>query len=83
MDIVAFAPGPELHAMAQEHIRQFKASLAPQLADGAYMNFLEGEEARQRTREAFGAEKYERLRAIKAEYDPENLFRFGYDISPK
>jgi len=46
------------------------------------MNFLEGEEARRYTHQAFGEEKYARLSDIKKKYDPTNLFRFGYDISP-
>jgi FAD/FMN-containing dehydrogenase len=82
MDIVAFTPTPEFHAMVNQHIRQFKTALEPHLAEGAYMNFLEGEEARQRTRQAFPGDKFERLSAIKRLYDPQNLFRFGYNIPP-
>jgi hypothetical protein len=83
MEIVGFTPTPELHAAVKEHNGRFKSALAPHLADGIYMNFLEGEEARRRTHQAFSAAKYERLTDIKTKYDPQNLFRFGYDISPK
>ena len=48
---------------------------------GVYVNFLmnEGEE---RVREAYGAEKYERLKALKRRYDPDNLFRLNQNIPP-
>jgi FAD/FMN-containing dehydrogenase len=47
----------------------------------AYVNFLmdEGEE---RIREAYGAEKYERLKALKGKYDPDNFFRLNQNIPP-
>lgn len=80
LDIIAFTPTPELQAAVRQHIGQLKADLAPHLAPGVYMNFLEGEEVRQRTRDAFKPETFERLVAIKRHYDPDNLFRFGYSI---
>jgi hypothetical protein len=46
-----------------------------------YVNFLmdEGEE---RVRHAYGAEKYDRLRALKRRYDPDNFFSLNQNISP-
>jgi FAD binding domain/Berberine and berberine like len=46
-----------------------------------YVNFLmdEGEE---RIREAYGAEKYDRLKALKRKYDPDNVFRLNQNIAP-
>ena len=82
MDIVAMIPTPDVQEEVREHIRRFKADLGSQLPEGAYMNFLKGEEARRYTQQAFGEEKYARLSDIKKKYDPTNLFRFGYDISP-
>jgi hypothetical protein len=76
LDIVSMIPIPEVHGEVMEHIRRFKAVLGPQLPEGAYMNFLEGEEARRYSHQAFGEEKYARLSAIKERYDPENLFRY-------
>jgi FAD/FMN-containing dehydrogenase len=46
------------------------------------MNFLEGEEARERTRQGFSPEAYARLQELKARYDPWNLFSHSYDIAP-
>jgi FAD/FMN-containing dehydrogenase len=47
-----------------------------------YVNFLmdEGEE---RVRGAYGPEKYDRLKALKRKYDPENFFRLNQNIPPK
>jgi FAD binding domain-containing protein/berberine-like enzyme len=46
-----------------------------------YVNFLmnEGEE---RIRTAYGPDKYDRLKALKRRYDPENFFRLNQNIPP-
>jgi len=46
-----------------------------------YVNFMmdEGED---RIREAYGAEKYDRLKTLKRQYDPDNFFRLNQNISP-
>lgn len=47
---------------------------------GVYLNFI-GNEGQDRVRAAFG-ESYDRLAQIKAEYDPDNFFRFNQNIKP-
>ena len=47
-----------------------------------YVNYIGVGEAPDRVRAAFGANKYERLVAIKRKYDPTNLFRINQNISP-
>jgi hypothetical protein len=49
---------------------------------GVYVNFLE-KEGEDRIREAYPGGAYERLAAVKAKYDPENLFRFNQNVQPK
>jgi hypothetical protein len=46
-----------------------------------YVNFLM-EEGEHRIRQAYGTEKYERLKALKRTYDPTNLFRLNQNIRP-
>jgi len=56
---------------ASEAMRSFTSG-------GVYLNFTHED----RVRDAYGAEKYERLVAIKDKYDPENLFRLNQNIKP-
>jgi len=60
--------------------RDFWGALEP-FHHGVYVNFLM-EEGKERVREAYGPAKYDRLRALKREYDPDNLFRLNQNISP-
>lgn len=46
-----------------------------------YVNFLM-EEGEERIRQAYGAEKYDRLRELKRKYDPDNFFRLNQNIPP-
>ncbi len=48
---------------------------------GAYVNFL-GDEGETRVRAAYPGRTWERLREIKARYDPTNLFRLNQNIPP-
>ncbi len=47
-----------------------------------YPNFIEPDEGVKRLKESYGPEKYERLAALKREWDPENLFRLNQNITP-
>ncbi len=49
---------------------------------GAYANFL-GDEGETRIREAYPGLTWDRLTAVKARYDPTNLFRLNQNIPPK
>lgn len=66
----------ELIAWAQE----FHEAMAPYAGDGVYANYLDRDEA-DRVKAAYG-ENYNRLVAVKNEWDPENLFRMNQNIEP-
>jgi len=40
------------------------------------------DEGEARVRAAYGDEKYDRLRALKREWDPDNFFRLNQNIPP-
>ncbi len=48
---------------------------------GVYVNFLM-DEGEQGIRQAYGSEKYTRLKALKRTYDPDNFFRLNQNIRP-
>ena len=56
------------------------AALTPFLERGVYVNNL-GDEGDARVRDAYGA-NYDRLAALKARYDPGNLFRRNHNVPP-
>jgi FAD/FMN-containing dehydrogenase len=60
--------------------RNFWSALEPYHAN-VYVNFLM-EEGEARVRQAYGAEKYDRLKALKRKYDPDNFFRLNQNIPP-
>jgi FAD/FMN-containing dehydrogenase len=82
MHMVAITPSMEALEYARQYIDQFQIELAPHLTGSVYINFLEGKEARERTRDAYRPEAYRRLKVLKAEYDPDNRFRYSFDIPP-
>jgi FAD/FMN-containing dehydrogenase len=49
--------------------------------DGAYVGFL-ADEGEERVRAAYPGPTWDRLRAIKRRYDPDNLFRLNQNIPP-
>ena len=53
----------------------------PYLEEGLYVNYLTEDEGAARVRSSYGM-NYERLTAIKAKYDPGNLFRHNQNIKP-
>jgi FAD/FMN-containing dehydrogenase len=65
-----------------ERTRSIVRDLAPWVGTGVYVNMLNFDEL-DRVVEAFGGpEKYAKLGQVKARYDPDNLFRQNYNITP-
>jgi FAD/FMN-containing dehydrogenase len=56
-------------------------AMQPWSTGGAYVNHM-GDEGHERVQAAYGRGKYERLVALKNEYDPTNFFRFNQNIKP-
>jgi FAD/FMN-containing dehydrogenase len=64
----------------REWVRNFWSALEPWHTT-VYVNFLM-EEGEDRIRTAYGAEKWDRLKALKRKYDPDNFFRLNQNIPP-
>ena len=64
----------------REWARSYWSALEP-YHTSVYVNFLM-EEGEDRVKEAYGAAKYDRLKALKRKYDPTNLFRLNQNIRP-
>jgi FAD/FMN-containing dehydrogenase len=64
----------------REWVREFWSTLEPWHTT-VYVNFLD-EEGEERVRTAYGAETWERLKALKRKYDPENFFSVNQNIRP-
>jgi FAD/FMN-containing dehydrogenase len=63
-----------------EWARQLFAETAPHATGGVYVNFMPEDEI-DRVSSAYGA-NYARLAALKAKYDPGNLFRLNQNVQP-
>lgn len=80
MVIAGIDPDPANGERITEWTRDYWSALHPYSAGGAYVNFMMDEgEARIR---ATYRDNYERLAAIKREYDPGNLFRVNQNVRP-
>jgi FAD/FMN-containing dehydrogenase len=79
-NVAAFYEGQEERIVRQAWVDAFAGALH-QGDSGAYVNFL-GDEGPARVRDAYPRSTWERLRAIKARYDPTNFFRLNLNIPP-
>jgi len=80
LNLIGMTPTPEAYQHLVAYSTEFKRLLEPSVTGGVYMNFLEGEESRRRIRDAYSPETYQRLAALKAKYDPHNLFNYSFNI---
>lgn len=81
-NVVAVAPGDNGEGFDEERewARGLFAALEP-YQTSAYVNFLQ-DEGEERIRQAYGPARYERLKALKRTYDPDNFFRLNQNIKP-
>ena len=62
--------------MDEQHIawaRETAAAMEPWSVSGGYANYMQADEPLERVRASFGAEAFDRLRALKSRYDPNNV----------
>jgi FAD/FMN-containing dehydrogenase len=66
----------------RQWVRDFYSALE-EFQTSVYVNFLsDAEEGEERIRAAYGPKKYERLKALKRQWDPDNFFRINQNIPP-
>ncbi len=76
-----WAPGEPSADAFRQWIRDAWKRVRPAATGGNYVNFQMADEGPAGTAEAYG-KNYERLQRVKAEYDPDNLFRVNRNIPP-
>jgi hypothetical protein len=72
---------PEEDAGNVSWVRNLFAKLRPAMVPGVYVNFMSGDED-DRVPEAY-RNRWERLVAVKTQYDPGNFFRMNQNIPPQ
>jgi FAD/FMN-containing dehydrogenase len=80
VNLAAFYNSPEERIQRDAWVSDFAAALR-QGDSGAYVNFLE-DVGQEQLRTAYPGATWDRLAAVKARYDPANLFRRNYNIPP-
>ncbi len=68
-----------------EHIawaRETTAAIEPWSVSGGYANYMQADEPLERVRAAYGPESFDRLRALKKRYDPDNVLHRNQNIPP-
>jgi FAD binding domain-containing protein/berberine-like enzyme len=80
VNVAAFYQGPADRVVRQEWVEEFAAALQ-QDDQGAYVGFL-GDDGQARIHQAYPGSTWARLAAVKARYDPTNLFRLNHNIPP-
>lgn len=81
MVIAGVDPDPAKAAALGKWARDYWAAIHPYNADGGYVNFMMADEGDARVMASYGR-NFDRLAAVKARYDPANLFRVNQNIKP-
>jgi len=81
MVIAGIDPDPKKAEALKAWGRAYWKAVHPFNLEGAYINFLMDDEAEGRLQATYG-ENYAKLAAIKAKYDPQNVFRVNQNIKP-
>jgi FAD/FMN-containing dehydrogenase len=62
--------------------RETAAAIEPWSVSGGYANYMQADEPLDRVRAAFAPGSFDRLRALKSRYDPDNVLRRNQNIPP-
>ncbi len=81
MVIAAIDADPDKADALKRWGRSYWEAVHPFNLEGAYVNFMSDDEDDGRVRATYGR-NYERLAALKRQYDPHNLFRVNQNIKP-
>jgi FAD/FMN-containing dehydrogenase len=80
--VQAMSPAdPQVAAANRDWVRSAWEGLRPFSTGGNYVNFQTADEAEERTRGSYRS-NFDRLAAIKARYDPSNVFRVNRNVAP-
>jgi hypothetical protein len=71
---------PELAPVIDAHLSKVLAAVEPYATGARYMNFAE---RKTDTSSAYAAATYDRLRAVKAAYDPADVIKANHHIAPR
>ncbi|QBD77384.1 FAD-binding oxidoreductase [Ktedonosporobacter rubrisoli] len=81
LTVMAGAPSCDLLGERKRAIAALMQKLTPMMTDEALIN-LKGNASEELTRAAYPLAIYQRLAALKQQYDPQNVFRFNHNIPP-
>ena len=81
MVIAGISPDPKDADALRSWGRAYWKAVHPFNMEGGYVNFLMDDEVDHRVEASYG-DNYKKLAAIKAKYDPDNLFRVNQNIKP-
>ena len=81
MVIAGVDPEPDQADRISNWAKEYWKALHPHTMGGAYINFMM-EEGAERIQATYG-DNYEKLRNIKAKYDPDNFFHINQNIKPE
>jgi FAD/FMN-containing dehydrogenase len=82
MSIIAHWTSPADDAANVQWARDVWTSAQPFVTSAVYANHMTADETPDRIRSAYGTQKLSRLRALKAEYDPHNVFCSNQNVAP-
>lgn len=83
LKIIGINPEPAVGRAFLALADKLKNELKADAQDGVFLNFLTGDEKWQHSKAAFSPEAYQKLTALKKQYDPDNTFCFSLNIAPE